>query len=432
MASPSGAPCALLSCTNTGATLRCSRCKSVAYCSRECQRAAWGPVHKEECALALSSRKPISFAEGSPGPDAELAAMSSRVTSRGVRPSDRNEFLRRVRSLIRAGADPTIDCRMYPRGTSDEVIALLSALQPDRTHIGPRPNAHLGSSLLSYALQEADMELLELIEQETYEPLAPLLNSGRLLDGGLVISTGLYHAISSASLQSIELALRQGADPNQRCRVAQDAIGKTWLVPSLLLICETMTELNVYTKPETVEAMIRTLVAAGADVDATASDGSTSLFQLLRRTVVDLESPPGITKAHAHEVDLHMVRVLLELGADVNRVTNVPDLEVKMLRPIDCVATIISFAIQIMKTPIEFSRLQPLYELLLAHGCDFMPRAHTIRWTGNVFTDYLYQSLHTANYPLLRFAFQRAGVDPNAVSPGVGEPYLVHAAECGE
>ena len=43
-------------CGAPGATLRCSRCKSVAYCSRECQKGAW-KEHKATCQEATSASK---------------------------------------------------------------------------------------------------------------------------------------------------------------------------------------------------------------------------------------------------------------------------------------------------------------------------------------------------------------------------------------
>ena len=40
-------PCA--NCFAPGDTLRCSRCKSAFYCSRECQSAHWKGGHKAKC-----------------------------------------------------------------------------------------------------------------------------------------------------------------------------------------------------------------------------------------------------------------------------------------------------------------------------------------------------------------------------------------------
>ena len=67
-------------CTKSDARLRCSRCRSVYYCSAVCQRAAW-PEHKSVCKKA--ERKP----EGGDAPAVNLSTskMEQRAISQRVR-----------------------------------------------------------------------------------------------------------------------------------------------------------------------------------------------------------------------------------------------------------------------------------------------------------------------------------------------------------
>lgn len=52
---------------------KCSKCRQVQYCDRECQRLGW-PVHKKECARLSSTPAPVAPANGKPEVDqAELS-----------------------------------------------------------------------------------------------------------------------------------------------------------------------------------------------------------------------------------------------------------------------------------------------------------------------------------------------------------------------
>ena len=54
-------PCA--NCFAPGDTLRCSRCKSAFYCSRECQSAHWKGGHKAKCTQPTAAKAGTEEAE---------------------------------------------------------------------------------------------------------------------------------------------------------------------------------------------------------------------------------------------------------------------------------------------------------------------------------------------------------------------------------
>ncbi|OQS04613.1 hypothetical protein THRCLA_20838 [Thraustotheca clavata] len=48
--------CAMSTCRSTDASMRCSRCKSVFYCSHECQRSHWA-MHKRSCTYMYAAMR---------------------------------------------------------------------------------------------------------------------------------------------------------------------------------------------------------------------------------------------------------------------------------------------------------------------------------------------------------------------------------------
>jgi len=54
-------------CSHCGeeGTFRCAACKSVRYCSKECQKADWGQGHKKECKGKKNTKKPKINIQGS-------------------------------------------------------------------------------------------------------------------------------------------------------------------------------------------------------------------------------------------------------------------------------------------------------------------------------------------------------------------------------
>ena len=81
MMAPGDTPPVCAACgVETGKLLTCARCRSVWYCSADCQRAHWKKVHKRECGKATASAKPPSAQDGDLEDGSECAiCMETRV-----------------------------------------------------------------------------------------------------------------------------------------------------------------------------------------------------------------------------------------------------------------------------------------------------------------------------------------------------------------
>jgi len=73
--------CANISCCNEG-TKQCSKCKTVKYCSRECQKEDW-KVHKTICSTSVASNQ-LSLAAEEAIPKRKVAALAPKSEYHGA------------------------------------------------------------------------------------------------------------------------------------------------------------------------------------------------------------------------------------------------------------------------------------------------------------------------------------------------------------
>ena len=158
--SASDAKCA--KCGTRGAKQRCSTCKAVAYCSKECQRAAW-KSHKITCEPPLPPSRPFGAADGTLGAaDGTRALRLVQVWTKCKQACDAGdwrgvlEYERHLEELLEAapqGAGHDAAC--------DEVLAVF-----DRAHVQGSDATGLPKHARSAArMQKMRIELLGKMER---------------------------------------------------------------------------------------------------------------------------------------------------------------------------------------------------------------------------------------------------------------------------
>lgn len=74
-------PC--VTCAEPQAYKKCSKCKAVQYCDRECQRLHWF-IHKKECARSPTSNLPATKPDEKPNKKIDTHHLAEELQNLGV------------------------------------------------------------------------------------------------------------------------------------------------------------------------------------------------------------------------------------------------------------------------------------------------------------------------------------------------------------
>ena len=490
-------------CSKEGASFLCGNCKVFSYCSAACQKADW-KMHKPNC---VKSRNDVVVPAAGDGPQmAERHApapslnriqvelrlpLSAAVVRKKTLESCAlepfasnpsialalllhkqgpalqqcggklsNSLLRQAEALLKAGADPCADIRIYESAVAAAARPSWPVTEapppaggaPDLTHIPARTPvkelSNAGSSALYVALRCGDARLLAAIKSHSTHALRP--NQVYHVNGDatrVTITTMLCAAIASLDPGMVREVLALGADPN--VAIGVEGMGDSAPHRNRLLGAHEATILlrplhllvnnpnGVFLPADAGVAMMRALKEAGAHMNAVNNEGNT-LLHMLASAAIRADKP------RLHAQVLALFRAALELGADPSIPSAAPS---PLLRVLDVLAMARDPGLGKEKGPTS-DIIIAFCEALLTHSGADAFKLHTWlasappppgRHPGKGFGDgiissanYVVTSILTGNLPLLRFAITRGGVDVNTRSSQASKMTLLSsAAQCG-
>ena len=367
-----------------------------------------------------------------------------------------------VARLLAAGADPCCDLRVYPDGRRADAEAATKRLAearaagksvPDMTHVArPGKGKVIGiSCALAIALRCGDDRLLELVTGDRGGGAPPLRpNSLYVIDTGCFVSP-LSLALAAPPRRAADMvhaALSLGADPNApiawttaegtpdvmglgnfqgRAGSARDAAAATLgpiasrlRVTLPLSIVVASSNGRPILPPDTVEAITRALVGAGARLNAFDSDGCPPVTAALRQLC------HSHNKADADSIT-RFIEVLLDLGAGPDCRSVAPSIA---LRPVD--------AISMLPFPGDLppELLLRVLQALKRAGASFLPLPFHIEGSNPEAdhtvsaTDYLQICIARGRADVLRFLVspEGGGVPPDTRCALASKSTLLHAA----
>ena len=176
----------------------CSRCRSVTYCSRECQVADWS-VHKELCDDVAATRAEFDASKRSNKPNAEpmrrTASKTDSAESNGSRNSNsidiekKNELQSRLMTLHALIEEPLplpgagSGYRAYMEGVRAQLITILKFVEENL----PLEKIDMGKvdELVEMYRQEAKEEMSALSSSQTQAPARALFSEDQYNDSEL-------------------------------------------------------------------------------------------------------------------------------------------------------------------------------------------------------------------------------------------------------